>query len=368
MKSSIYVTTASIGLGTGGGNVAYNEAKALSSATNLKAILGRSCKSPEFEKVFTKILPEAYSQWDLPFLFDYFTLEIFKTFQIRLTETDLVHFNGNPFGLTAYELKGKTKIFVTVPAHNLERSIEEFQNLGMSYPFIHMTDSYLWEIYIRHVRLADVVICPSEMSASYIKRKLNLTNRIVVIPHGCYLPEKTEPIPEKFDVAYLGQLGPDKGVIYLIQAWTELNLQDSTLILAGETPELAYQLINMAGGTGNYHLAGYVPDVSEIYNKCTVYVQPSVTEGFGIEVLEAMAHGRPVIVTEGAGAHEIVEDGKEGFIVPIRDPKAIATCIRYFRENPSEVEKFGKNARLKAEQYTWEKIRKMYEEIYIESS
>jgi len=81
-----------------------------------------------------------------------------------------------------------------------------------------------------------------------------------------------------------------------------------------------------------------------------------------------MAHGRPVIVAEGAGVHEIVEDGKEGFIVPIRDADSIAACIKQFRDSPEEVENMGANARRKAEQYTWEKIRKQYERLYLESS
>jgi len=362
METSVYVTTSSIGKGSGGGIVAYNEILALKSVSKLEAVIGRKVQG---WKIFD-IIPEAYAySLDIPFLFDYFAANS----SIWELDLNIIHFNGNPFNLTVQRLKNKypsPKIFVTVPAHNLEVSIEEFNRLGVDYPFVHMTDPYLWDLYTRHIRMADIVICPSWLSAKYLEQKLKLKNEIAVIPHGCYLPERAEPIPEKFDVAYLGQFGPDKGLIYLIKAWSQLYLPDSTLILAGGNPDYGSQLIKLANGVGNYHLPGYVPDVSEIYNKCSVYIQPSVTEGFGIEVLEAMAHSRPVIVTEGCGACELIENGKEGFIVPIRNPEAIADIIRYFYDNPREIRRMGRNARLKAQSYSWSKIRKMYEEVYVE--
>ena len=77
----------------------------------------------------------------------------------------------------------------------------------------------------------------------------------------------------------------------------------------------------------------HVDNVGKMYNSCSVYVQPSVTEGFGIPVLEAMAYARPVIVTEGAGVYELVDDGKEGFVVPIRNPDVIKESRKILVEN-----------------------------------
>jgi glycosyltransferase involved in cell wall biosynthesis len=351
MKTSVYITNATIGKGTGGGIVAYNESLALSNVT----LLSRSISRKDID-------PLNYQLPNNPFFYDYLA-----SYFIQYTKVDIAHLYGGPFTLTVHTLqKNGAKVFITIAAHNLELSIEEHERLGMKYPYIHMTDPFLSQIYNQYIKDADIVICPSKLSANYTKQKLNLTHEPIIIPHGCELPKEAKPFPEKFDAGYLGQAGPDKGIHYLIQAWSKLNLPKETLILAGTDPSVIASYLTSA--KGNYHLAGYVPEVSEIYNKCSVYVQPTVTEAFGIPVLEAMAHGRPVIVTEGAGVHETVEDGKEGFIVPIRDAESIANCITYFRENPSEIQKFGKNARLKAEQYTWDKIRKMYEEVYLESS
>jgi glycosyltransferase involved in cell wall biosynthesis len=349
MKTSAYITNADIGVGTGGGIVSLNESLALSNVTMLKASLSK-----------TDIDPSLYHLANVPFLYDYLAW-----YKLLGEEVDIAHLYGGPFTQTVQHLKHcGTKVILTIAAHNIELSIEEHKKLGYEYPYVHITNPFLWEVYSRYIREADVVICPSKSSAEYLKQKLQPKGEVIVIPHGCYLPAKVEPIPEKFDVAYLGQFGPDKGLFHLIRAWSRLNFKEETLILSGDSGNKIANLLWYA--EGKYHFTGYVPNVSEIYNKCSVYVQPSVTEAFGIPVLEAMAHGRPVIVAEGAGVHEIVEDGKEGFIVPIRDADSIAACIKHFHDSPEEVESMGANARRKAEQYTWEKIRKMYEEVYLQ--
>lgn len=276
-------------------------------------------------------------------------MDYFASCKIEELNIDLAIFNGNPWGLTVKKLK-PAKIIVDVPAHNLELSIEEFHRIGLQYNHVHMTDPYLWRCYTEHIRLADVVLCPSKLSAEYITRKLGLINRVVVIPHGCTLPSETKPLPEIFTVAHVGVNGPDKGQIFLVKAWNSLRL-NARILLAGYGTEYL-------GGLG------HIDDVRSIYEQCSVYVQPSVTEGFGIPLLEAMAHGRPVIATEGCGSCELVEDGKEGFIVPIRSPEALANGIRYFSDNPNEVKRMGINARAKAEKYEWSKIEKRYEELY----
>jgi len=74
-------------------------------------------------------------------------------------------------------------------------------------------------------------------------------------------------------------------------------------------------------------------------------------------VLEAMAMGKPVIITPNCGYNEIIEDGKEGFIIPIRDIEVIKENLIYFHDNKSEVNKMGRNARKTSEQYTWKRYQ-----------
>jgi len=347
MKTSIFCTNSSITLDSGGGIVCYNIIQALKTVTELKTVMCN--RSIPLEVPIRVISPAFYQQPENPFLYDYFASSFAE-------KVDIAQFYGAPFGQTVAKLclLHHPKILVDIAPHNIELSREEHQRLGLPFPYPHLNKN-LWQLlYMLHVKVADVVIFHSKSSAEYIKKELGLTNEIRVIPHGCDLPKEIKPLPPKFVVAHVGVNGPDKGQCYLMLAWEGLGLKDADIILAGLGTEY------WTKGCGQ------VNDIAKIYEQCSVYVQPTVTEGFGIPVLEAMAYGRPVIVTEGAGVSELIEDGKEGFVVPIRSPEAIAEQIRYFYDNPSEIKRMGANARQKAEQYTWEKIRKKYEEMYLQ--
>ena len=347
---SLYCTADTIGTETGGGVVTKNELLALKGISSEITVIERK-----------DIEPAKFHQVDSPFLEDYFALE-----QVKDNHFDLAHFYAGCFSHTIANLKLRgTKVSYTIAAHDRRLSMEEFHRLGMEYPFYHIKDDRLWNIYTEGSRLADVVIAPSKSSAQILKSEG--CKRVIVIPHGVNL-QKVKPIPERFDCAYVGAVGPDKALIYLIQAWAMLNYSDSRLILAGGGTETLEPLIRQVADKANFVLLGRVENVSEVYNACSVAVFPSVTEGFGIGVLEAMAHGRPVIASEGAGASELVGDG-EGFAVPIRNPGVIAERINLLKSMPLyDLTRMGQRARQKARNYTWRKIRGRYQKVFGEAT
>lgn len=345
---SLYCTADNIGIETGGGSVTKNELLALKAISNEIEVIERR-----------DIDPTKFHQPDSPFLYDYFAQEMVKDKQF-----DLAHFYGGTFTQTIRYLKERgTKVSYMVDAHDRKLSIEEFGRLGLEYPFHHISDNGLWQIYSEGIRLADVVIAPSKRGAKFLESEG--CQNVVIIPHGINLPKGVKPIPESYDVAYIGAVGPDKGLFYLIEAWGMLNYSDSRLILAGDGTESLEPFIGQITDRGNFVLLGWVPDVADVYNACSAYVQPSVTEGFGIEILEAMSYGRPVIASEGAGASDLI-DGDNGFIVPIRNPKAIAEHIEWFKSNQDKIPEMGQRARSKARNYTWSKIRAKYKKIFLE--
>ena len=83
----------------------------------------------------------------------------------------------------------------------------------------------------------------------------------------------------------------------------------------------------------------------EVYGKSTVLVHPSLSEGFGYVVAEAMASGIPVIVSRNAGAADLVVDGENGYVVPARDWEAIRDRLAHLASHPALVEKMGRAAR-----------------------
>ena len=97
---------------------------------------------------------------------------------------------------------------------------------------------------------------------------------------------------------------------------------------------------------------------------CVPFLAHNCSEGFGIETIEAMAHGRPVIVSAGAGSADAVTDGVDGFVVPAGDYQSILDKLNYFVSNPDKIAEMGKAAREKAKTLSWDKIESKYVEFY----
>lgn len=335
MSRLLYITADRIGTETGGGIVTHHELVAL-------------CQIAE-----TTVLDANWLCYpgDTVWQPDERALEWVK----RGPEIKLAHFYSGTFTRTIEYLKSKgTKISYTAAAHNIDVSRKEHEKLGIPFQYPHLTDPDLWNRYVGGYRNADRIICPSTHSADCMRSYG--CDSVSVIPHGVHLPEATKPLPATFTVGYLGAIGPDKGIRYLLQAWKELNYADATLVITGgqsNTPWM-HHLIKEFGG-GNIQLRGWVKNVSDFYNSISLYAQPSISEGFGIEVLEAMAHGRPVICSKGAGAHDIClfQYTRPG------DVEDLKLGIRHHR-SLLDLNQTGIHNRQKAEQYTWDKIRECY--------
>lgn len=350
--NSLYISN-DLGTNSSGNLVSKHELEALKSLGNVTQ-LG-----------YHDINPLIFGLPDNPFLMDYLTLN--KVSQLDLTNIDLVHFYGGPFTQTIRYLKAKgIRKSLTLDAHDRTESIKEFGNLGYEYPFKHVSDDRLWAIYNGSCYDADNIIVPSTLSKKFLISEYVDERKIKLIPHGVDIPKNWNMtnIPKLFNVGYLGQCGADKGVRYLIEGWSLLDYKDSTLIFGGISSKSIGPFINKYATTGKFNLLGYIIDISDFYNNVSIYVQPSVTEGWGIEVIEAMSYGRPVIVSRGAGAVDAVEDGVNGFVVEKRDVKGIADKIDWFKNNPKEIERMGKIARETSLNYDWSIIEQKYADLF----
>jgi glycosyltransferase involved in cell wall biosynthesis len=106
-------------------------------------------------------------------------------------------------------------------------------------------------------------------------------------------------------------------------------------------------------GGGNVYLRGWVRSPSLLYNTVSQYVQPTATEGFRIEVLEAQAHGRPVICSAGAGAAELAS-----LAIPARDSEGLAAAIHAAMQVPLGLSSVA--------HLTWPRIRERYKQLWRE--
>jgi glycosyltransferase involved in cell wall biosynthesis len=91
-----------------------------------------------------------------------------------------------------------------------------------------------------------------------------------------------------------------------------------------------------------------------------VLVLPSLSEGFGLVVTEALACGLPVIVTPNVGASDLVGDGQEGFVVPVCSAEAIADRLNALNRDRELLTQMSHNAQLTAERQSWEVYRETW--------
>lgn len=289
-------------------------------------------------------------------------LNALRQYKVANKKYKLAHFYAGTYSKLVEALKNDgTKVTYTAAAHDINESRAEFQKLGFAYNFPHLTDPSLFEQYVKGYKDADVVICPSHHSKA-VMESYGCKN-VAVIPHGTHTPSEIRNISTRFIVGYLGANGPDKGIIYLVQAWAKLRYKDSQLMIAGRHPEHLVDMVR-AHGKGSIHLAGFVDSISTFYNSCSVYVQPSVTEGFGMEVIEAMSYGRPVICSDGVGAVDCVEHGKNGMIFQKRSVDMLAEAIHSYKQNRQKLLDHGKQAREDSKRYTWDKVETMYVDLW----
>lgn len=299
---------------------------------------------------------------DFPFFIDALTLH--KLASTDLTGITLAHFYGGCYPQTIKYLKSKSiKMTYTCVMHNREISIKEHEYLfgENSFPYKHIKDRQLYQLYVvDSIKNIDIVITPGNAPKQSLLEEG--AEKVEIIPHGCNIPEnnKIKPLPKEFRIGYLGAYGPDKGIRYLINAWESLNYQESTLIFAGTKSESLEPFIRRFTPHARYHLTGFISYVEDFYNYISIYIQPSATEGFGMETIEAMSYGRPVIVSSGAGSADCVANGENGFVVPGRNAEAIAEKIKYFKNHPEEIERMGKNARQKSFNYSWDNVKQRY--------
>lgn len=149
---------------------------------------------------------------------------------------------------------------------------------------------------------------------------------------------------DKTIVAMLGRLDPLKGQEEFLKSYIDVakHHPDVLYLIAGDETqgEAGYRshLMNMVQQLGiqeHVRILPFTRHVPEFMAAIDVFVLPSYSETFGLVLIEAMAMERPVVATSAGGVPEIVENGKDGILVPPRDEKALSRAINKLLDDPS---------------------------------
>jgi glycosyltransferase involved in cell wall biosynthesis len=213
-------------------------------------------------------------------------------------------------------------------------------------------------------------------SSPYLKK---YEDKIEIIPNGVDT-EKFKPLKVRkgqntlFFLSLLDEFHQYKGLDYLLKAikTAKEEINNIKLIVGGEGKLLDFytKMAQELGLEDNVDFHGFIPheEIVEYYNKCNVFVLPSISskqEGFGIVALEALACGTPVISTEIVGVADDLKAVDAGIIIPPKDIEKLAYAIVELLKNPEMSKERGINGRkLVQDRYTWSKIAEMTEDLY----
>jgi len=159
---------------------------------------------------------------------------------------------------------------------------------------------------------------------------------------------------------FVGRVAHEKNINFLLEMHVKLLKRhpDTLLVITGEGPaeESIKHSINKLGITNKVKMIGYLDRSHELiacYKAADIFVFASKSETQGLVLLEAMACGIPIITTPNTAGPDIITDGVEGFIIPIRDVEALKDKLEWCYSHPQELAEMGRAARRKAEELNW---------------
>ncbi len=150
------------------------------------------------------------------------------------------------------------------------------------------------------------------------------------------------PGPLRF--LHLSSMNLIKGVAILFEAWRELALDDAELLLGGSMDASTRQL-HTRFDPRHCRLLGPVADTPACYRSADIFISPSLSDSAPNTVLEALASGLPVIVSDACGASNLIEGGVNGFVYPWNDTAALAERMRWCHAHPESLAEMGRQAR-----------------------
>lgn len=237
---------------------------------------------------------------------------------------------------------------------------DEHARMGFPYQPI---DPRVVEKEMEEYAAADAIVVPGEFAyRSFLDWGVPI-EKLRKVPLGVDLrcfSKVAEPDPEYFDVLFVGGVSLRKGVPDLFDAFTRLQHPRKRLRIVGAVSGAMREfLLSRYGHPDGVEFLGVWPQpkLREIMSRSHVLVLPSIEDGFGLVLAQALACGCPVIASRNTGAEDLFTDGVEGYIVPIRAPDILAERLQSLvddskrRQSMSEAALLGVRAFGSSDQY-----------------
>jgi glycosyltransferase involved in cell wall biosynthesis len=182
---------------------------------------------------------------------------------------------------------------------------------------------------------AGCVIVLGDLWKTFVVQEIGIdTNKVTILPNAVSGPVNFTQVKKKkpAQILFLGRLFEPKGIRELVDAFTDSRLSGLswTAVLAGDGEVASYRKrINDLGLSSRVEVSGWVDSdgVIELLSQSSIFVLPSYSENLPLSMLEAMAFGLCPIVTPVGSIEDVIEDGRNGIVIPARDSEALADAL-----------------------------------------
>lgn len=258
------------------------------------------------------------------------------------------HYDGAVLGMLATRLVPKTKLMVgrhySEDIYLHTRGIKQRALLAIEQMFN---------------RLAARIVVPSTMIRTLlVDRQLVDTRRVATIPYAfelsrysCQPTEASTTMRRELGpqgqglIGNFGRHGAGKGIEYLLEAFADLRRLHThvRLVLVGDGPSHAdlkrqAQRLGLLGAAGQEDpvvFTGWRSDRLDLMRAMDIIVHPSLAEAFSSVMVESLLMAKPLVITDVSGAEDLITDGRDGLIVPKRDPQALMRALQRLLEDPA---------------------------------
>lgn len=244
---------------------------------------------------------------------------------------------------------------------NLPKTIKKVLTIHdttpIKFPQFHIKrSSIIHKIFFKRViKNADLILTNSKTSKQDILNYQKTKAKIRIIPLGSDPDQKNHPKPmsEPY-ILYLGTIEPRKNLDTLIEAYQQLNIPHK-LVLAGPQGWKCQKTIDRAKQNPNIILTGYLSEEEKAayYQHSSLFIFPSIYEGFGLPVLEAMSYGIPVICSDNSSLEEIFKN--KALLFPAQDQNKLAELISKVLKNDKLSKNLSQKGKSYSKKFSWKK-------------
>ena len=290
-------------------------------------------------KVFKVQIPDFLRNFDL-FIFDLLV-------SLLMRKPDVIYGFASTSLICGRKYKNSYYVLDRACPHiTFQNKILENESRNLQLPF-KKENSANTKRALAEYAAADAIFVPSIYSSNSFQEHQSLSDKIYITHLGCNGNfQYSANLNEHFTIGFIGENPLRKGLIYLLRASQKCSTEDYKFLLRTNLDQFKdHEETQSIISNKNIDLLDYLENIEDFYNACDIVCLPSIDEGWGMVTLEALAHGKPIIVTTNVGSSSLIKNNFNGFVIEPFSDIAITEKISLLANDPELTKNMQHNAK-----------------------